>query len=316
MLRGPIRFTNASGGTGDFVYPGPTIDMQSPAAAGAVNGAVYVYYAQSLDMVQWEIGSGAYTSASGTFARTAVAANSNGDTAKISFTNPPQIVVFDTAAPFVAAVRTQVFAANGTYTPSAGMLYCVIECVGGGGGGGGVAGAATGYFGAGGGASGGYSKKTASAATIGASQAVTIGPAGSGGASGANNGSAGGDTSVGSLCIAKGGSGGTAGSNALVGQGGAGGIAGTGDLAIPGAPGGNGFYNGTASNIQAPSGCGGSSTFGGGAPGVWGAGANSGVAATGKGSGGSGAYVAAAASNAAGGAGASGTVIITEYCSQ
>lgn len=101
MLRGPIRFTNALGGTVDFIYPGPTIDMQSPATAGAVNGVSYIYYAQSLDMSEWEVGSGAYTSGTKTFARTTVAANSLGTTAKIDFSDPPQIFVFDTATQFL-----------------------------------------------------------------------------------------------------------------------------------------------------------------------------------------------------------------------
>ena len=101
MLRGPIRFTNGVDGTADFVYPGPAIDMQSPATAGAVNGATYVYYAQSLDMTEWEVGSTVYNSGTGTFARTSVAANSLGTTAKIDFSDPPQIFVFDTATQFL-----------------------------------------------------------------------------------------------------------------------------------------------------------------------------------------------------------------------
>ena len=36
-------------------------------------------------------------------------------------------------------IGIQVFTASGTYTPSASMTTCVIECVGGGGGGGGTA---------------------------------------------------------------------------------------------------------------------------------------------------------------------------------
>lgn len=95
MTLGPLRFTNALGGTADFIYPGPSIDMQSPAAAGTVDGAVYRYYAQSFDMSQWETGTGAYTASSGTFARTTVSANSLGTTAKINFSNPPQIFIID-----------------------------------------------------------------------------------------------------------------------------------------------------------------------------------------------------------------------------
>lgn len=95
MSFGLCRFTNAVGGTADFEYPGPTSDMQSPASAGAVNGAVYKYYAQSFDMSEWEIGTGAYDAGTETFARTSVQANSNEDTAKIDFSNPPQVIIFD-----------------------------------------------------------------------------------------------------------------------------------------------------------------------------------------------------------------------------
>lgn len=95
MPLGPCRFTNAAGGLVDWTYPGPTIDLQSPTSAGAANGAVYEYYAQSLDMSQWEIGTGAYNSGTGVFARTTILANSLGTTAKISFTNPPEIAFYD-----------------------------------------------------------------------------------------------------------------------------------------------------------------------------------------------------------------------------
>lgn len=110
MPLGLLRFTNALGGTADFIYPGPAIDMQSPAAAVAVNGTVYIYYAQSFDMAQWEIGSGAYTSSSGTFARTTVTVNSSGTTAKINFSNPPQVMVFDTNTSLAANLDTALLA--------------------------------------------------------------------------------------------------------------------------------------------------------------------------------------------------------------
>lgn len=215
----------------------------------------------------------------------------------------------------VATVKKQVFTASGTYTPSTGMLYCIIECVGGGGGGGGVAGTVSQLYQGGGGGSGGYSRLVATAATIGASKAVTIGTAGSGGASGANSGTAGGDTSVGTLCIGKGGSGGAFGSAAQVGVGGAGGVAGTGDLTAAGMAGLPGLYNSANNTIAFASGNGGSSYFGGGAPGVAGGGAFAGNNAGNYGSGGSGAHTNGA-SNAAGGNGSAGVVFITEFCSQ
>src|SRR6266487_231309 len=106
-------------------------------------------------------------------------------------------------------VVIQKFTANSTYTPTAGMKFCIVEAIGGGGGGGGGASSAgtNGVMGGGGG-SGAYSQRRLTAADIGASQSVTIGTAGTGGAGGGNNGVAGGDTSVGSLVVAKGGTGG------------------------------------------------------------------------------------------------------------
>ena len=74
----------------------------------------------------------------------------------------------------------QVFTSNGTYTPTAGMKYCVVEMLGGGGAGGGCA-AVSGNnqsVGAGGGA-GEYARAVFTASTIGSVQSVTIGSAGS-----------------------------------------------------------------------------------------------------------------------------------------
>lgn len=218
----------------------------------------------------------------------------------------------------VKTVKKQVFTASGTYTPSTGLLYCVIECVGSGGGGGGANNAsATQIYGGGGGGSGSYSRLVASAATIGASQTVTVGNAGSGGAAGSNNGTAGSDVSVGTLCIGKGGQGGSFASVAGVPTGGAGGVAGTGDLTSAGQPGGFGGYS-TANTTFVASGFGGNSHFGGGAASAMAtAGASvSGNAAGNYGGGGSGGSVNSLAGTAAGGNGSKGVVIITEYCLQ
>src|SRR6185503_17666870 len=64
------------------------------------------------------------------------------------------------------SVVIQTFTANGTYTPTSGMLYCVIEIIGSGGGGGGTA-STTGaqIAAAGGGGSGEYARGVFSAAT-------------------------------------------------------------------------------------------------------------------------------------------------------
>ncbi|MET4208932.1 carbohydrate-binding protein [Bradyrhizobium sp. LA2.1] len=213
------------------------------------------------------------------------------------------------------AVKKQTFTASGTYTPSANLLYAIIECVGGGGGGGGLSGrGGTSNSTADGGGAGSRSIKFASAATIGASQTVAIGAAGSG-STGA--GGAGGDTSVGTLCIGKGGSGAVGGNAAP--PGGLGGVAGTGDVTSTGAPGGPGAIGNSAYSIWVSGGPGGSSPYGGGGRGQsntsGGASAVNGETATGFGAGGAGAGVANSSSSATGGNGSPGLVIITEFCS-
>lgn len=211
------------------------------------------------------------------------------------------------------SVKVQKFTATGTYTPTAGMLHCIIEAVGGGGGGSGMQGATSCVMIGGAGGAGGYSRKYATASDIGASKAVTIGAAGTAGAAGDSIGGTGGDTSVGTLCIAKGGSGGSGGNTTNFG--GAGGVAGTGDVASPGAPGGGGLYA-TVNSINFPSQPGASTLFGAGGSSQNATANAAGRAATGFGSGGAGAVMNNSTSALAGGAGAPGLVIITEYCSQ
>jgi len=205
----------------------------------------------------------------------------------------------------VATVRSQVFTSSGTYTPSAGMLYCIVEGVGGGGGGGG--GAASGIRAGGGGGAGGYFRETYSAATIGASKAITIGAGGAGGSTAGSNGTAGGTTSVGALAQATGGAGGfgTSGTSG----GGSGGVGSSADINITGGGGGSGIG---ISPTAAIGGAGGNSLLGGGAQGV--TGTSNGADAGNYGGGGGGA--AALAGAATGGAGANGVIIITEFCSQ
>src|SRR5258706_1789348 len=89
-------------------------------------------------------------------------------------------------------VTKQVFTSSGTYTPTSGMLHCIIECIGGGGGGAGTSSVPGSAGAGGGGGSGGYSRSYKTAAQIGASQTVTIGTGGTGGAAGDNNGISGG----------------------------------------------------------------------------------------------------------------------------
>lgn len=231
---------------------------------------------------------------------------------KDSTTIPAAISSAISSITAVKSVVRKIFTASGTYTPTAGMVYCDIECVGGGGGGGGTTASSTNMqASAGGGGGGEYALKRATAADIGASKSVTIGAGGAGGAAGLNNGTAGGDTSVGTLCVAKGGSPGI-GNNANSGSvGGDGGTGGTGDLLIPGGDGGDGG-GGQLITVDTFSGNGGATKLGNGAK------ARRSTSADGRngksyGSGGAGGMDRNASAGRAGGNGAAGIVIITEY---
>lgn len=102
------RFTAASSGTGNFVVSSAVTGYQAPSTAGAVNGAVYRYRAESADLTQWEIGYGAYTTGTATLARTSVIANSLGTTAKINFTAAPQVAVVVLAEDFNSATVSDI----------------------------------------------------------------------------------------------------------------------------------------------------------------------------------------------------------------
>lgn len=104
----------------------------------------------------------------------------------------------------------QRFTGTGTYTPTPGMKYCIVEAVGGGGAGYGAPanpGATSANYGASG-AGGGYVKVLLTAAQISVGQVVTIGAGGVGGITGA--GLTGSATTLGSLFSAVGGPGGPA----------------------------------------------------------------------------------------------------------
>lgn len=217
----------------------------------------------------------------------------------------------------VGRVYIQTLSATGTYTAHAGMVNCIIAAQGGGAGGGGTAsaGGSVGSGGGGGGA-GGCSWTLATAATVAGSQVVTIGAAGAAGAAGNNAGGNGGDTSVGALCIGKGGTGGagSTGVNASgLASGGAGGVAGTGTIAIPGASGGSTAAPATAAGL---SGAGGSSIFGKGGVARATATTLDGAAGTGYGAGGSGGASFNGGGAAAGAVGTAGYVVVIEFCNQ
>jgi len=218
--------------------------------------------------------------------------------------------------PVIDKVAIQKFTTSGTYTPTTGMVFCIVEMVAGGGGGGGVSAS---NIGSQSGASGAYIRALLTSSQISTSQTVTIGSAGSAGSSSGTSGGTGGTTSLGSLLSCTGGTGGAgnttsgtiyiapvAGGTATV-------TTGTAILTL------NGQYSGNASGqgtIGFYVGAGGSNPMGQGAA-AWlnltsfTSGVNS---PTGYGGGGGGGY-ATSGSSQAGSAGGAGYMVITEFIS-
>lgn len=220
---------------------------------------------------------------------------------------------------FIQSINYQIFASAGTftYTPTANMIFAIIECVGAGGAGANsVATNSTQQNAGAGGGSGAYSKIICTAATIGASQTVTVGAGGNPPSSGAvGTGTTGGNTSVGTLCIAAGGLSGTGAlSSAPFSGGGFPGAASscTGTIKLNGNP-GRSAVGGALSGVYCCSGDGGASIFGGAGLSAAPATTSGGAAGT-FGSGGSGAAnQAGQAANPQGGVGGAGVIIITEF---
>jgi hypothetical protein len=217
----------------------------------------------------------------------------------------------------------QVFTAGGTWTPSditRELDYIEVEIIGAGGGAGGSGATAAAQWAIGGaGGGGGYAFRKIAAALLNlAGETVTIGAGGTGGAAGANNGTAGGTSSFGALCSATGGALGLGqAAGALVGvvNGGVGGTGVGGDINIQGQP-GKREPNQPAATGNTRSGDGGDSLMGFGGPGAGagGAGPFNGNPGQNYGGGGSGGVSRAAAGPAsAGGNGAPGIIIVREY---
>lgn len=199
-----------------------------------------------------------------------------------------------------------------------GLKGVKVKCQGGGGGGGGTATTTAAQAScSGGGAGGAYAERFVAAANLGATETVTVGGAGAGGAADAR-GATGGTSSFGAHCIAPGGDGGfnrnaTAKINASSGASPT--TGGTGSLVIPGGGGGAGiaFAGATdSSHDDGVYGTGGSSALGGSGRGARGA---STAPATGAnwGSGGSGNVCGPSTAGKPGGAGGPGIVIIEIY---
>ncbi len=227
-----------------------------------------------------------------------------------------------------SSTRIQLFTGSGTYTPTSGMSYCIIETVGAGGGGGGASTTTAGINTGGGGGSGGYARAVFTAATIGASQTITIGAGGTAGDTSGSNGATGGTTTVGSLVSCSGGAGGFglsfSGVKAVSQAGGAGGgtVTVTGQVGSAdtsfgagGAP-GMGTYLTSGPQFGGIGGAGGNSRLGQGAasPNLLGGFSSTATGGAGQlGGGGAGGGSADGGTGAAGGAGGAGYVIVTEF---
>lgn len=124
------------------------------------------------------------------------------------------------------ATTKRIYTAGATWSKPVGLVKVIVTVIGGGGGSGGKNNYSGSYSGGGGG-SGGASIKEILAASLGATEAVTVGAAGTAGTNAANGGN-GGTSSFGAHCSATGGNGGTF-ANGANGTGGAAG-AGSGGL--------------------------------------------------------------------------------------
>lgn len=252
-------------------------------------------------------------------ANTSYAQGSDGIAYRAKQTHSNQNPVTDTAQTYWeiafatgSLLSVQSFTASGTYTPTPGMKFVIIECQGGGGSGAGLTTPAAGNVSAGAPGTGGtYAKGRFAASLIGASKAVTVGAGGSVGSGVAGGG--GGASSVGIIISAPGGVGGGVLNNTVN-------SAWNGNGSVSAVPTGANISQ-TLGNSTSPSymtspgtgfgGAGGSSFYG---PGATPGQVNSApAAAPNYGSGGAGCVAGSGGGNQTGGQGKSGIVIIWEY---
>ena len=210
-------------------------------------------------------------------------------------------------------VDTVYFTSNGTFTKATypWLRAIKVRCQGGGGAGASTANRST--YGASGGGGGGYAESfITDIAGLDSSITVTRGAGGAAvGSTSTDNAGSGGNTSFGSLVTANGGEGANgrgSGAGAFNGKGGEGGNA-SGDVVFRGDGGG------AASDVSSTGGKGGSSHLGGGGEGIVRipAGATAGQPGLVYGGGGSGGQSQGSSSNASGGVGAAGIVIVELY---
>lgn len=95
------RFNPSASGTADFLVSGAVTGYQTPSSAGALDGGIYRYRAESADLSQWEVGYGAYSVSTSTLARTTILFSSASN-AKVSFTTAPQVAIVGLAEDLTA----------------------------------------------------------------------------------------------------------------------------------------------------------------------------------------------------------------------
>ncbi len=212
-----------------------------------------------------------------------------------------------TATSTIATASTSAYTTTFTWAKPNNIKYVVIEAQAGGGGGGGTTDSSTAT---GGGGGGGYCRKVIRAASLGATETVTVGAAGAAGAGTGGTGGTGGTSSFGSHCSATGGAGGAGSAN---GAGGAGGAGSGGDFNRTGQSGGQGASSFDGASARGYAGEGGDSALGFGAQNVFGlVGDAGGAAGVAFGGGGGGSINNSGSNDTPGGAGAAGVVVITE----
>lgn len=214
----------------------------------------------------------------------------------------------------------RIYTANDTWTQPAGLKRVKATVVGGGGSGGGAAAPAAGSAAGGsGGGGGGTSIKTIAAASLGATETVTVGAGGAAATAGNNSGNAGGTSSFGAHCSATGGAAGAGGDDRA--EDGftegnvdapTGGVGSGGDLNLKGSPGTMGIAF-ASSNVEGCGGNGGASFLGGGGQGRVTTASSAGVAPGNYGGGSAGGSAGSSGSAAASQAGAAGVVIVEEF---
>ena len=88
-----VVFAASSGSSGAFVESAAVVGYQTMESAGAVDGKIYRWAAQSADLTQWEVGRGTWTAGTKTLTRDVVLFNSTGSTSAISFSAAPQVMI-------------------------------------------------------------------------------------------------------------------------------------------------------------------------------------------------------------------------------